>query len=193
MLRYDNNLQRVHVLGVDPGLNNTGLANIVYNKTDRRIEEIETFVIATEKLADISGMDDEDYGAFMRKLQSLNHYWQAHLRGFRPEQIISESPFFNRLRPSSYEYLVAVMTTLRTGCFAVDPNIRFATLAPLEIKKWLGMAGKKGKDPVKEAFLLKAEVLAVLKNPVETMCEHEIDAASAGCAWLYTNGHIGGA
>lgn len=174
----------IRVLGIDPGLNNMGLANIVYDLGERKIVSIKATTISPPRLKDKSGLSEDDYAEFYRKLRSLKYYLKHHIEAFEPMQVVSESPFFDRRKPSSYEYLVAVMCAARDTVIDYNPNVPFTTAAPLEIKKWLGVAGKIGKEVVKEAFLTNETVLSVLKNPVESLNDHEIDAISAGCSWI---------
>lgn len=184
MLTYTNE-SILKILGIDPGLNNLGLAHVLYDMRAKRVMAIHTYVISPARLRDISGLDEEDYGEFYKKLASLRKYFRGHLKEFCPEQIVSESPFFDRRKPSSYEYLVSVMMMLRDEVIAYNPNVGFVTASPQEIKKWLGVAGQIGKEPVKEAFKQRPVLMSALSKPIANMTDHEIDAASAACSWAY--------
>lgn len=177
-------------MGIDPGLNNLGIGKIIVDQPDKVLVSIDSLTIQSEKRRDLSGLDEEDYGTFLRKLLSLKIYFREELDRFKPDIIVSESPFFDRRKPGSFEYLVSIMLMLRTTVIEYNPNVPFFTTSPSEIKMWLGVAGQKGKEVVKEGFLVKPELVRLVGERINTMTDHEIDAVSAGCSWLSVHKYL---
>lgn len=184
MLYTDPSYEKLCLMAIDPGLNNTGIAIFQLDLKPVKIVSIEAWTIQADKLIDDCGLDDEDFIERLHKRHNLGHALRGILKNYQPSWVVSESPFFDRFRPGSFAILTEVMTTILDTIVATDPGIRFSVVEPLVVKKVLGVAGQKGKEVVRDAMAKQTTLLSVLKTPLETLSEHAIDAIGVGYAFL---------
>lgn len=174
----------LRILAIDPGLNNTGISIFDVAVSPFKILKIHSFTLKADYLIDRSGLSDESFSERMHKRFSAREAIVGITKSYRPSVVVSESPFFDRKRPSSFATLVEVITTYFDAIVAVDPLITFSIVEPLLVKKVLGVAGQKGKEVVIEA-VSKLEVLReALDVPFKNLDDHAVDSIAVGYAWL---------
>lgn len=173
----------IKLIGIDPGLNNSGVALLDQDYRTGKIVKIEPFLLISDKLKDESGMDDEVHPERAIKLMKLGMTLQGMLRLYNPHAVGCEAPFFNRFRPMAYGALCEVVTTLQFAVIAANRNTTFSLFPPLTVKK--GVAAKsvsndteKGKLEVKRAIMANPEIMAALQADVDLLSEHELDAVA---------------
>ena len=183
MLHYPN-ISEFNLLGVDPGLNNIGLAIYTLSLHPFRIVSIHSFTLKAERVIDTSGLRDDIHTDRLRKRHAMINAFSRVLASVNPSIVACESPFFDRRKPSSFQVLAEILVSLTDAVAKHNPNTLFTTVEPLTVKKILGVAGKKGKEVVKEGMVKIPEIMSVLKTPIEQMDEHAIDSTAVGYTFI---------
>lgn len=183
MLTLPKGLTRLTLIAIDPGLNNTGVAIYKLALNPFAILSIDAFTLRAQYLLDASGLDDEDYAERVHKRYSMANALKGIFLSEMPTVIACESPFFDRRKPSSFAVLTEVLVTFFDTAVEVNPGVRFTYVEPLLVKKVLGVAGQKGKEPVREA-MEKQDFIDKLIQKVEDLDEHAIDAVGVGITYL---------
>lgn len=176
--------EHIRSIAIDPGLNNTGIAVFDIQVEPFKLLLIQAETLKADRLVDDSGLDDEDFIERHHKRYKLCNAFRKILEYHQPNIVVSESPFFDRRKPSSFAVLTEVITSLFDTVVEYSPLVRFSLVEPLLVKKTLGVAGQKGKDVVREAMAKQTEILKVLSDPLEQLDEHSIDAIGVGYTWI---------
>ena len=172
------------VIGIDPGLNNTGIAIFNIETIHNTIVSIEAFTIITDKLYNNTTLDEELYSERMVKLYKLKSNIIDIIKHFKPQTVVCESPFYNRFRPMAYGALLETISIIHSAIIEVDPYILFRTIEPLLIKKIIGAGSTKGKPDVKLAIQKTPLITNVLLNDIDTLDEHSLDSIAVAYSFL---------
>lgn len=183
-----NHYQHVKIMAIDPGLNNTGIAVFELDYGSRSIVAIEPFTLVVQKLANTTGLDDELYSDRNIKLYKLRDNFRQVLANINPFAIVCESPFFNPLRPMAYASLVEVLAIIQNAIIEHNNNITFNTIAPKSAKKVIGSGMDTGKLDVRAAVMRHNDIMSVLRNDINMLDEHSIDAIAVGYSFLKLTG-----
>lgn len=180
-LKVPQSYSAYRVLGIDPGLNHTGVSILDVDSTTHVVCAAVAFTLTNDKLVNESGLDWESHSERMIKIYKLRHALAHILSDYRPSIVGCEAPFYNRLRPMAYGALVEVVSHLQQTIIDHNPNIRHVLLAPMTVKKEIGAKAVKndtvqGKSIVKAAVQLNAELMGALQVPLVSLSEHAIDA-----------------
>jgi Holliday junction resolvasome RuvABC endonuclease subunit len=176
------------IIGIDPGLNNLGVAIFDIDYSTRTIVRIEAFTLINDKLIDNTGLDEEHYSERNIKLYKLKDNLQSSLKYIKPCMIACESPFYSSFRPTAYAALVEVIRIIQLAILEYNSNVPFYTVEPLLVKKQVGAGMTKGKQDVKSAIMNKPDLINVLVNDINSLDEHSIDAIAVGYTFLKTSG-----
>lgn len=176
------------IVGIDPGLNNLGVAIFDLDYSTRSIVKIEAFTLVNDKLIDDTGLDEESYSERAIKLYKLRNTLHTVMTNIKPCMVACESPFYSSFRPTAYAALVEVIRIIQLAIMDYNNNIPFYTVEPLLVKKNVGAGMTKGKLDVKNAVMNKPELINVLVNDINTLDEHSIDAIAVGYTFLRTSG-----
>ena len=174
------------VLGIDPGLNNTGIAIFTIDCVSNSILNIDAFTLINDKLSDYTGLDEEQYTERTIKLYKLQEAVNHVLAFNNPIAVGCEAPFYNRFRPMAYGALLEVVNNIFASIIKYNPNILFHLLEPLLVKKIVGAGFMKGKISVKESVAKIPELVNVTSQDLNTLDEHSIDAIAVGYSMLKT-------
>lgn len=93
----------------------------------------------------------------------------------------------NRLQPSAYGPLVAVMTLIQDALISYAPGVPFMVIQPQQGKKGVGVAGIKGKGVMREAVKGIPVLIEALKRGnclLDELDEHAIDSIAVGYTCL---------
>lgn len=176
------------IMGIDPGLNNLGIALFDIDYSNRTIVRIEAFTLVNDKLKDESGLDLDTHAERTIKLMKLRNTLLNIVSANKPYMVACESPFYNRFRPTAYAALVEVIRLIHMTIIEHNGNTVFQTVEPLLVKKHIGAGMQTGKLDVKKAVSLKPELMSVLVNDLNSLDEHSIDAIAVGYTFLKTSG-----
>lgn len=184
MFPIPNTYNEFKILAIDPGLNNIGVAIFNIQANPLTILSIEALTLKEDKVLSYVPLDEDYVTERMVKRFRMVDGVLRFVKEVQPSVLVSESPFFNRLMPSSFAVLTEVITDIFNATLEYNNNIRIATVEPLLVKHTLGVAGKKGKDVVREAMEKIDEVISVLNTPIDTLDEHAIDAIGVGLTYF---------
>lgn len=176
------------IMAVDPGLNRAGVAIFDINYSNRQILAIDAFTLRNERLKDDTGLDEELYSERIIKLYKLKNTFYRILDEVRPANVISESAFYNPGMPMAHASLTETIRTIHAAVMEFNVNIQFNRVEPLLVKKTIGANMFKGKSPMKDAVMDKPELISVLRQNIETLDEHAIDAIAIGYTFLMNFG-----
>lgn len=171
------------LVAIDPGLTNTGVA--IYEINDRnKIVNIYSHTIQPDKLPYKVLLDNSIVTDRVIRLFKLRLAIQILTSQVRPSAVICEGPFYSSFRPMAYGSLVETISYIQAGVMEVDPNIYFDLIQPLSVKKTIGAGMMKGKVDVTKAVSMRSDIMSVLRNPLEELDEHSIDAIAIGYSHL---------
>ena len=188
-LNIPDSFSAYRIMGIDPGLNNTGVAVLDIDAVNNKITSIEAFTLINDKLLDRTGLEEATHSERLIKLYKLKQALQNVLAYVDPVWIACEAPFYNRFRPTAYAPLVEVVGMLNAASLEYNPNIGFTLFPPLTVKKLVGARSVKndtvkGKIEVSQAIAMIPEIMDVLKTPLGSMSEHAIDSIAVGYTWF---------
>jgi Holliday junction resolvasome RuvABC endonuclease subunit len=181
------------LIGIDPGLNFTGVAIYDIDYSTGVILRIEAFTLNNDRLKDLTGFDPDQVTERTIKLYKLKQAIQYVLREFNPSYVVCEAPFYNRFMPMAYGALMEVVCLVQSSVLEWNSNIGFHTVPPLSVKKMIGTKAVKndtlkGKDLVKTAVGNVKVIMDVLVTPLQTLSEHAIDAIAVGYTLINREG-----
>ena len=185
MLKPEQRLTTIKLLSIDPGLNNTGIAEYTLELLPEfKIVSIVAYTLSSTRLIDDSGFDDDDVVERIIKRHKLQNALSKTLDYFKPDVAVCESPFFNPKMPSSFAALTEVVSGFFDTILSYNPRCSFHLLAPKFVKRVFNIAGLKGKDVVKEAVSKVEDLMLPLQGSIESLDEHAIDGIAIGYAWI---------
>ena len=174
----------VNILAIDPGLNNLGIAIYSIDCATRTICSIDAYSVVVAKLTENDYFDTETHGERLEKLVKIREMFMTALGIYKPCTVVSEAPFYNPLRPGAYRALVEVIAYLEMTTLTFDNRIPFYQISPQSVKQGVGVAGKKGKDPVAVAVSGIEPIMSKLKPNLVGLTEHAVDAIAVGYSFL---------
>lgn len=179
------------LMGLDPGLNNTGVSIYDISYQTGEILRIEAFTLANDKLPNHTGIDEDFATERTIKLYKLKSALLWSLSHYNPAYVVSEAPFYSPLMPMAFGALTEVVCIIHSSILAWNPNIGFHTVPPLLVKKLVGTKAVKndtvkGKELVKQGVMNIPEIMNVLVTPIETLSEHAIDAIAVGYTLIHS-------
>jgi hypothetical protein len=174
------------LIAIDPGLNNIGIAIYTLQLNPFRILSIDAQTLKEDRVCEDSYYSEEGvidrYSKRKRMVSALMKVVSAH----PPAYFISESPFFDRRKPSSFAILTEVLVDIQDSVRELDDRIHMSFISPQSAKKSLGVAGIKGKEIVREALSQQAELIPLLRPSLDQLDEHAIDSVVVGYSFIET-------
>jgi Holliday junction resolvasome RuvABC endonuclease subunit len=174
------------IIGIDPGLNYCGISLVKAGAATQDLLSIDAFTIINDKVQDNTGLRAELCSEKVIKLHKLKGVISNLIGQVKPTLVVSESPFYNRLRPMAYGALLEVIGMIQTAVLEHNNNTVFSTVEPLLVKKTVGAGMQTGKLDVKEAIKTNNEIMSVLKQDIDHLDEHSIDAIAVAYTFLKT-------
>lgn len=184
MFPVPDNYTQFKIIALDPGLNNIGVAIFDIEAYPLKIVRIHALTLKEERVLDTVTLDDDYTPDRTMKRGRMVAGVMKFIRAHDPISVVSESPFFNRLMPSSFAVLTEVINDIFKEILEYNNNIRLSTVEPLLVKHTLGVAGKKGKDVVREAMNTRKDILDLLDVELDFLDEHAIDAIGVGVTYF---------
>lgn len=182
MMIIPSEYRRANVVAFDPGGDTTGVAVLTIDPYTAEVFSADAWTLRTSKIKAFGGYSPDSHTERECKLRNLSLEVCSILEIARPWAVGCEAPFFNRLMPSAYGSLTEVVTIIQSACMGFNPYTRFELLSPQSVKKSVGVAGKKGKDVMRDAVLADTPMSSKLLVDINTLDEHAIDAlAVARC------------
>lgn len=172
------------IMGIDPGLNFTGLSVLTVDAQTKAILSVFATTLVNKRLPDQTRLDIEFIPERLIKLYKLKDAITLALHTYQPIVMVCESPFFNPTMPNAFGSLVETLNFIRQALVEFNPNIPFTTVAPLQVKATVGAGSQKGKLDMKACVMAREDIMSVLQNDIETLDEHAIDAIVVGYTLL---------
>lgn len=184
-LQVPEHFLRYYILAIDPSINNVGIAILEIDYLTGEILSIVAFTVITNKLTDQSGLDEDYHSERAIKLMKLRQVVTNFLEHVNPVEVACESPFFNRFSPMAYGSLTEVVGIIYTAILDHNVNTKFTTIPPLSAKKAVGARSvkndtEKGKFEVRQAIMNNPEIMKALKDDINFLSEHALDAIAVG-------------
>lgn len=164
------------VCGIDPGTNAVGFSRLEIDLVTGNFISLWAGTVLVEKLPDLKGYVEDTHAERTQKLLKLKVAMVQLLKWARPNRMVCESPFYNRLRPGAYAPLVEAIFSIKMSAFEYDCNLQFTTLEPSTIKKAVGAGGIANKDVVKKTVLENELIRNASIVDIDKLDEHAIDA-----------------
>lgn len=184
MLTLPNGSQNYRIMGIDPGTDTLGVSIV-----DLDIITYEAKIIFVDTLSGLKGSRrfpefEETFGSRSAKLYSNSLALSELVNLYRPNCIISESPYMGRFA-QAFEALVECLTMIRNVILKYDPYLALETIDPSNVKKAVGASGRtaKGGDKhtVRDALFKLKGLYNHSNKPLELLDEHSIDATAVAC------------
>lgn len=186
----------VRVLGIDPGTTTLGFS-LISTYDDYAVVEKAYTHKAHDRHRDYLDVAKEHGEWFSRLMQHVTEF-EDLLNTYRPQFVVSESPFLGRF-PKSFERLVQCLLVLRIKLFEKDPNNTLYTIDPVSVKKKLGISLGRGKSDERKSKELVATCVfnrQYLRWPDtinrDELDEHSTDATAVGLYFIEKHGLIRG-
>jgi Holliday junction resolvasome RuvABC endonuclease subunit len=175
------------MIAIDPGSNITGVSRFDIDVRNKKILSIRTWRIDVNRLKNDTGLAEEMFSEKMIRYYKLRNEFIRILHRENPHYVAYEGPFMNKLQPSAYGPLVSVMTILQDALVQYCPGNPFYITQPQQVKKAVGVAGKKGKGVIKEAIEKIPELMEALKagqTKLDELDDNAIDSIAVGYSAL---------
>lgn len=176
----------IRMLAIDPGTHKCGVSLFLVKPSTREIVSIKSWMVHVDKLKNDTGFVEEQHSEkFIRYYKLRNEILRTLIQN-NIMYVAYEGPFMNRLQPSAFGPLVAMMTLIQDALVLYNPGVPFFVLQPQQAKKAVGVAGKKGKDVIKNAVERHPDLMAALSAGeclLDELDDNAIDSIAVGyCA-----------
>ncbi len=179
--------QRHRVLSIDPGTNHLGYAimDVDYANSHEPIALVEVGTLNAAVLSRPYTTLLEVHGEKVTKLYALEQAIKRILEAFKPDIIVSESPYMGSF-PQAYAALVECLKTIRSALIEHNPCMPLHIIDPASIKAAVGVSGKSGnKGLMTEAVAGLVSKNAIITDvDIATLDEHSVDSIAAGYAYI---------
>lgn len=163
------------LLGIDPGVNNCGLAIIDDSKS---FKVIETFNVKnTRKFTEEEKVLEQKYNSRVVKVQNIIHHVLRYLDKYPDLNVFAiEAPFYNSLTPMAYGSLMEVISAIKYQII-INKDIKFKMLEPLLVKKLFANKSNAKKEVMREFLFKKKKSKEIdISLDITELSEHEVDA-----------------
>lgn len=174
----------VKLIAIDPGSFKCGFCVYDIDFKERKIVRISAETIKVESLKNDTGIPEELITASSLRYYKLRSELVKRFDELTPHYVAYEGPFMNRLQPSAFGPLVAMMTLVRDAVIHYNVGVPFTIFQPQVVKKSVDIAGKKGKEVVIEALRKVSEIMDALVTDLDTLDDNAIDAIAVGYAFF---------
>ena len=177
------------LLSIDPGTRHLGLAYYTVDSRDYRILSLYTETVKVWKETLPPGIEEELYTDRFFKLLRISTKIRTTMDLFKPSIVACEGPFFNGAFPDAYGALCSVVTIITEQVHHHNPAVEFHTYQPQEVKKVVGAKlirnnTEEAKRAVRVAVSENTEIMAGLKDNLDDLSEHAVDAIAIGFCCL---------
>lgn len=173
----------VTILGLDPGTNNLGLAWISFDAVTLQIVRTQSLLLTADKM-NPSPWYAEIHCDRHSRLKTLQENILQVLHYVNPVCVVTESPFFNALRPNAYQALIETIEMIRHAVSMFDIYKSLNYIDPPSVKRAVGGAGNAKKEEVQRRVLMIDELNYQGQTPLGSLDEHSIDAIAVAYSKL---------
>lgn len=173
----------IKILGIDPGLTNTGYNISTYSPLTGIIEVKQYDVISAIKIAKkLNKQDYNKYGSII-PLQFYEEELNRILSAHKPDYVVSESAFYCSRTPNAFASLSLCINAIERVLYNYGKTLY--KIAPREAKVAVS-TGKANKIAVQEAILNLPDlnIKRTKSRNIENMVEHEADSIAITYAFV---------
>lgn len=170
-----------NILGIDPGTDTIGFSVITIDIDSLEVVSVKAWTVKASKLLDEQSLEVQIHSTRFSRLKIISNIFEDILYSFTPTIVVSEAPFFNRLRPSAYAPLVETVFILQKTLNNWDDYKPLYMCDPPTVKKAIGASARADKHAVKVAIKTLEELKVI---DFETLDEHSVDATAVAYCWL---------
>lgn len=169
------------ILAIDPGTNALGVAVLDVDIDTHIVTVKHATTIDVSKLCQHYPQLIAIHGERVSKLHAVEVSLYRLFRAWRPDEIVSESPYMGRF-PQAFAALIECISSIRRAIMEYNRALPFPTIDPASVKKSVGVSGKNGdKEAMKTAIQIQSDLVFELN--VDDLDEHAIDAIAVGYAF----------
>ena len=163
------------LLGIDPGVNNCGLA-VVDTSGVFKVSTTHN-VKNARKFTDQEKLLEKEFNTRVVKVTAIVAKVEETLALYPQINFVAiEAPFYNHLTPQAYGSLLEVISAIKYSIL-IPRKLQFRMLEPMLVKKLFANKAMAKKEVMKQFLIAKKESGAIeLEVDIETLSEHEIDA-----------------
>ena len=166
-------METFNIIGIDPGLN---MGVSVYNISlpDYNVNYITPLLYKIDNYLEYG--DSYYYNHMYARCNLIYNITNSLLTSYSPLAIAYEAAFMNSKYATAVIQLTQYTNSIERAIRDYDPFIKVITYPPMLIKKLVGAGGQADK----EDMLNNAKQIPLLnsKLPLDSLSEHEVDAAS---------------
>ena len=179
------------MLAIDPGLNNLGFSIFTFQKDFDHLLSIDPLTVVVDKEDSFSSFDEFYHPEKLLKLLKIRRAITELMSFHNPCLVVSEAPFYNRLRPTAFRPLCEAIQTLETACFDYNPDVAFFQIPPLKVKQAVNAGSTKGKIDVLSSILQLPDLVSKVTIDLNRLSDHAVDSIAVGHAYLtYFKGQL---
>lgn len=171
------------IVGIDNGTINMGLCVMDLDLATYKPCLIDAHTVNAQALSEDHGVIEQTHTALYARLRALEDYLIRYYNRFKPDAVVSESPF-SHLNIRTYGDLTKALYVARRAIYEYDETVRFYKIAPQEGKKAVGAKDYKDKNSTRCAILKLIEQGEITNHTVdiEALGHDAVDAISVGYA-----------
>lgn len=166
----------IKVIGLDPGSNTFGIAELDFNLDIMQIDKCSAFTITLDRMVEKNSWLEQQHSSRVARLQELYKFLLRFFNNVRPNIIASESPFINNKFPQSGIALTEVLSVIRQAVIDYNLWTTLDLLPPSVVKNGVGAAGAAAKDDMKVRLSRLTDLNYTSNVPLQMLDEHSIDA-----------------
>ncbi len=170
------------IIGIDPGSTTLGVTVIEYDIRTMSIVRTYSWTLNAGRLK-LNELDIETHSERHARIFMLSELLYTTFVKYRPNFIITESPFLKKRFPLAFAVLTEVVYAIRLAVYRYDPFIPLDLVDPPTAKKAVGAKTVKGgnqKEPVHAALKLLQDTLhydeTLSTVTFNNLDEHSIDS-----------------
>lgn len=178
------NENHFNLIGIDPGSDKLGIANLKVDLDSLEIIESTATTIIASKLVSDQSFLAQIHSYRTARIYKLKEELLKYFNKLQPSIISCESPFFNPRRPGAFQPLVEVLAMIKDAVIEYDIWQPLFLIDPSSIKNSVKASGNADKDKMKLAVIALGDIH--FDGDVSKLDEHSIDAlAVAYCKLKY--------
>lgn len=146
-------------IGIDPGSNRLGLAVLHVDPSSLNITSVKARTIRVDLLTDEDSTDAIYVGKRTHKLERLTEFLTKEMERLSPFSVAHETAYYNPKMPNAFQSLTEVISAIRSSVIKYSDRVMVIPLEPSIIKKKIGANPIGSKSPVRDALLMKEELM----------------------------------
>lgn len=177
-------VDRLTILGIDPGINNTGICILRYYTKTKETSLVDRFVIKANEAAKKQNKDEfREYGNVFSLLVLENEILEV-INKYEPDFVVCEDAFYSPRTPNAFISLKLCINAIQRVLYSNFKKQLFKI--PPKLAKSAVSQGTASKEAVQVSIrnLPDLKLKDTKMKPLDLMVEHEADAIAIGYAFI---------